>query len=163
MKLTTGAKWGLVAGLVVGVLAGVLANMSVMSILDALVEYAYQDMVKRGTPPALARQEAEFIRQIASPSAFAGGIAGNVIIYLIMGLVMAAVWERLRLPWYAKGAHFGVVLTVLLSLPSLLLPPAAGHSNVSCGLRLCQHCSEFRGLHTLGVASKQSDRPCLGT
>jgi hypothetical protein len=44
MKLTTGAKWGLVAGLVVGV----LAYMSVMSILDALVEYAYQDMVKRG-------------------------------------------------------------------------------------------------------------------
>jgi thiamine transporter ThiT len=40
MKLTTGVKWGLVAGLVVGVLAGVLAYMSVMSVLDALVEYA---------------------------------------------------------------------------------------------------------------------------
>jgi len=123
MKLTTGVKWGLVAGLVVGVLAGVLAYMSVMSILDALVEYAYQEMVKTGTPPALAREAAELTRQIAPPSAFAGSIIGNVIIYLIMGLVMAAVWERLRLPWYAKGALFGVVLTVLLSLPSLLLPP----------------------------------------
>ncbi len=50
MKLTTGVKWGLVAGLVVGVLAGVLAYMSVMSILDALVEHAYQEMVKTGTP-----------------------------------------------------------------------------------------------------------------
>jgi hypothetical protein len=40
-----------------------------------------------------------------------------------MGLIMAAVWERLRLPWYAKGALFGVVLTALLSLPSLLSPP----------------------------------------
>jgi len=123
MKLTTGAKWGLVAGLVVGVLAGVLAYMSVMSILDALVEYAYQDMVKRGTPQVQARQAAELIRQIAPPSAFTGGIVVNVIIYLIMGLVMAAVWERLRLPWYAKGALFGVVLTALLSLPSLLSPP----------------------------------------
>jgi len=123
MKLTTGAKWGLVAGLVVGVLAGVLAYMSVMSILDALVEYTYQERVKMGTPPALARQAAELTRQIAPPSAFAGGIIGSVIIYLIMGLVMAAVWERLRLPWYAKGALFGVVLTALLSLPSLLSPP----------------------------------------
>ena len=123
MKLTTGAKWGLVAGLVVGVLAGVLAYMSVMSILDALVEYAYQDMVKRGTPQVQARQAAELIRQIAPPSAFTGGIVVNVIIYLIMGLVMAAVWEKLRLPWYAKGALFGVVLTALLSLPSLLSPP----------------------------------------
>jgi hypothetical protein len=123
MKLTTGVKWGLVAGLVVGVLAGVLAYMSVMSILDALVEHTYQEMVKMGTPPAQARQAAELTRQIAPPSAFAGGIVGNVIIYLIMGLVMAAVWERLRLPWYAKGALFGVVLTVLLSLLSLLSPP----------------------------------------
>jgi len=99
-----------VAGLVVGVLAGVLAYMSVMSILDALVEYAYQAMVETGTPPAQARQAAELTRQVAPPSAFAGSIVGNVIIYLMMGLVMAAVWERLRLPWYAKGALFGVVL-----------------------------------------------------
>jgi len=121
--LTTGVKWGLAAGLVVGVLAGVLAYMSVMSVLDALVEYVYQERVKMGTPHALARQAAELIRQIAPPSALAGGIVVNVIIYLIMGLVMAAVWERLRLPWYAKGALFGVVLTALLSLPSLLTPP----------------------------------------
>ena len=94
-----------------------------MSILDTLVEHAYQEMVKTGTPPAEAREAAELTRQIAPPSAFAGGVVGNVIIYLIMGLVMAAVWERLRLPWYAKGALFGVVLTVLLSLPSLLSPP----------------------------------------
>jgi thiamine transporter ThiT len=85
MKLTTGVKWGLVAGLVVGVLAGVLAYMSVMSTLDALVEYAYQEMVKMGTPPAQARQAAELTRHIAPPSAFAGGIVANVIIYLIMG------------------------------------------------------------------------------
>ncbi|MEM4650383.1 MAG: hypothetical protein QW086_01000 [Pyrobaculum sp.] len=123
MKLTTGVKWGLVTGLVMGVLAGVLAYMSVMSVLDALVEYAYQEMVKMGTPQAQARQAAELTRQIAPPSAFAGGIVGGVITYLIVGLVMAAVWERLRLPWYAKGALFGVVLTVLLSLPSLLTPP----------------------------------------
>jgi len=123
MKLTTGVKWGLAAGLVVGVLAGVLAYMSVMSVLDALVEYVYQERVKMGTPQAQARQAAELIRQIAPPSALAGGIVVNVIIYLIMGLVMAAVWERLRLPWYAKGALFGVVLTALLSLPSLLTPP----------------------------------------
>ena len=123
MKLTTSVKWGLAAGLVVGVLAGVLAYMSVMSVLDALVEYVYQERVKMGTPHALARQAAELIRQIAPPSALAGGIVVNVIIYLIMGLVMAAVWERLRLPWYAKGALFGVVLTALLSLPSLLTPP----------------------------------------
>ena len=123
MKLTTGVKWGLVAGLMVGVLAGVLAYMSVMSVLDALVEYTYQEMVKTGTPPALAREAAELTRQITPPSAFAGGIVVNVIIYLIVGLVMAAVWERLRLPWYAKGALFGVVLTALLGLPSLLSPP----------------------------------------
>ena len=121
--MTTGVKWGLVVGLVVGVLAGVLAYMSVMSVLDALVEYAYQEMLKTGAPQAQARQAAELTRQIAPPSAFAGGIVVNVIIYLIMGLVMAAVWERLRLPWYAKGALFGVVLTALLSLPSLLSPP----------------------------------------
>jgi thiamine transporter ThiT len=124
MKLTTGVKWGLVAGLVVGVLAGVLAYMSVMSILDALVEYAYQGMVKAGTPQDQARQAAELIRQSAPPFAFAGSIVGNVIIYLIMGLIMAAVWERLRLPWYAKGALFGVVLAALLSIPSLLSPPS---------------------------------------
>lgn len=124
--MTTSVKWGLAAGLVVGVLAGVLAYMSVMSVLDALVEYVYQERVKMGTPQAQARQAAELIRQIAPPSALAGGIVVNVIIYLIMGLVMAAVWERLRLPWYAKGALFGVVLTALLSLPSLLTPPPPG-------------------------------------
>jgi hypothetical protein len=118
MKLTTGVKWGLVAGLVVGVLDGVLAYMSVCLYSTPLWG---QDMVKMGTPPAQARQAAEFTRQIVPPSAFAGGIIVNVIIYLIMGLVMAAVWERL--PWYAKGALFGVVLTALLSLPSLLSPP----------------------------------------
>jgi phosphotransferase system glucose/maltose/N-acetylglucosamine-specific IIC component len=123
VKLTIGVKWGLVAGLVVGVLAGVLAYMSVMSILDALVEYVYQSMVKTGSPQDQARQVAELTRQITPPSAFAGSIVGNVIVYLIMGLIMAAVWERLRLPWYAKGALFGVVLTALLNLPSLLSPP----------------------------------------
>ncbi len=123
MKLTTGVKWGLVAGLVVGVLAGVLAYMSVMSILDALVEQAYQEMVNMGTPPAEARQAAELTRQIVPPSAFAGAVVIHIIIYLIVGLIMAAVWERLRLPWYAKGALFGVVLTALLNLPSLLSPP----------------------------------------
>jgi hypothetical protein len=94
--------------------------------LDALVEHAYQERVKMGTPQAQARQAAELTRQIAPPSALAGGIVGNVIIYLIVGLVMAAVWERLMLPWYAKGAFFGVVLTVLLSLPSLISPPPPG-------------------------------------
>jgi len=48
MELTTGVKWGLV----VGVLAGVLAYMSDMSVLDALVEYAYQVAVNMGMPQA---------------------------------------------------------------------------------------------------------------
>jgi len=123
MKLTTGVKWGLVAGLVVGVLTGVLAYMSVMSVLDALVEYAYQEAVKTGLPQDQARQVAERARQTAPLSAFAGGIVGNVIIYLVVGLLMAAEWERLRFPWYAKGALFGAVLAVLHGLPSLLTPP----------------------------------------
>jgi len=126
MKLSVGIKWGLVTGLVVGVLAGVLAYMSTMSILDALVEYTYQEMIRIGTPAAQARQAAELTRQIAPPSAFAGGIIGGIIIYIIVGLVMAAVWERLRLPWYANGALFGVVLAVILSLPSLLTHPPPG-------------------------------------
>lgn len=123
MKSTIGVKWGLVAGLVVGVLAGVLAYVSVMSILDALVESVYQAMVEMGTPQDQAKQTAELIRQNAPLFAFVGSIIGNVIVYLIIGLIMAAVWERLKLPWYAKGALFGVALTALLNLPSLLSPP----------------------------------------
>jgi len=40
--------------------------------------------------------------------------------------------------------------------------PAAGLPDAACGLRLCQHCSELRGPHPPGVASKQSGKPCLG-
>jgi len=126
MKLITGVKRGLVTGLIMGVLAGALAYMSTIAVLDALVEYTYQDMVRAGTPPAQARQAAELIRQITPPSAFAGGVIGGVILYVIVGLVMAAVWERLRLPWYGKGALFGVVLVVILSLPSFLVSPPPG-------------------------------------
>jgi uncharacterized membrane protein YagU involved in acid resistance len=123
MKLTTRVKWGLVAGLVVGVLAGVLAYMSIMSILDVIVEQTYQEMVQGGIPPAEARQAAELTRQIVPFTVFAGVVVIHVIIYLIVGLVMAAVWERLRLPWYAKGALFGVVLAILFSLLSPPPPP----------------------------------------
>jgi len=126
MKLVTGVKWGLVTGIVMGVLAGVVAYMSTVAVLDALVEYVYQEMVKAGAPPAQARQMAELTRQIAPSSALVGGVISGVILYLVLGLVMAAVWERLKLPWYAKGALFGVVLLVIFSLPLFLAPPPPG-------------------------------------
>jgi len=50
-------------------------------------------------------------------------VVGSLVWLVIIGLIMAAVWDGLRLPWYSKGAIFGIVL-VLLSL-AVGRPPAS--------------------------------------
>jgi hypothetical protein len=72
---------------------------------------------------------------------------------------MAAVWEKLRLPWYAKGALFGVVLTVLLSLPSLLSPPPPDIPTPPAVYGYASTALNFARPYPPGVASKQSGKP----
>jgi hypothetical protein len=123
MKLTTGLKWGLVVGIIIGIVSGVVAYMSVVEVLPQLVEYTYQQLVNSGQPEVVARQAVELLKETAPIMALIGGVFVSVVLYLIVGLIMAAVWERLNMPWYAKGALFGVVLVAIFSLPSLLTPP----------------------------------------
>jgi uncharacterized membrane protein YagU involved in acid resistance len=126
MKLTSGAVWGLVVGLVVGVVQGVLGYLAIMSIKDEFVEFVKKTVVEAGYDPEVAEAVVNYtVSQL--PISTIGGLAlFNILLFLVIGVVMAVVWDRLRVPWLAKGVIFAVVLTAVVSLPRLLLQPPPG-------------------------------------
>ncbi|ACB39946.1 hypothetical protein [Pyrobaculum neutrophilum] len=126
MKLSTGAKWGLVAGLIVGLATGIVGYFGIDAIKNQLADYIYREAIAQRAPPGTARQAAQLYVQILPLATIVSGVVGSIIIYLIVGVVMALLWERLRMPWYAKGALFGVALLLISAAPSLAVPPPPG-------------------------------------
>ncbi|MEM1597672.1 MAG: hypothetical protein QXP31_04945 [Pyrobaculum sp.] len=131
MKLSRGLLWGLVVGLAVGLVVAVISYMGLMEVWDAYLNYIYQvvysTMVKTGVTPAEAERSAQLAVNITKqwliPSIVIGAVALFIIIFIVLGVVMAATWERLKMMWYGKGALFAVALLMILDLPRLLVTP----------------------------------------
>ncbi|AET33985.1 hypothetical protein [Pyrobaculum ferrireducens] len=121
MKLSAGAKWGALTGLLFGLLNGVVGYLAVESIKPQILESIYKVAVESGASPEAAKQAVEFAAGALGLGAFVGGVLGNLIILTIVGLIMAAVWDRLKLPWYGKGAIFSLALLLISVLPGVLI------------------------------------------
>ncbi|MGC9049868.1 hypothetical protein [Pyrobaculum sp.] len=121
MKLSAGAKWGALTGLVFGLLSGVVEYLAVESIKPQLLESMYRKIVESGTPPEVARQAVQLAAGNLGVWALVGSVLGNLIVLTIVGLIMAAVWDRLKLPWYGKGAIFTLALLLIYVLPGVLI------------------------------------------
>ncbi|MCU7788520.1 hypothetical protein ODS41_11420 [Pyrobaculum sp. 3827-6] len=121
MKLSAGAKWGALTGLVFGLLSGVVGYLAVESIKPQLLESMYRKIVESGTPPEVARQAVQLAAGNLGVWALVGSVLGNLIVLTIVGLIMAAVWDRLKLPWYGKGAIFSLALLLISVLPAVLV------------------------------------------
>lgn len=127
MRVTTGLKWGLVVGAVVGVLQGIVSYLEYLETGEALLRFIYQEMIRQGTPPEVATRALEISRFFIGPGAVVSSIIGNVITYLIIGIIMAAVWEKLRTGWLVKGVIFSVALLAITVIPELVSPPPPGY------------------------------------
>ncbi|MFP3191836.1 MAG: hypothetical protein RXR02_01850 [Thermoproteus sp.] len=121
MKLSQGAKWGAVAGLI----GGAVSALELYIYRDELYRAAYEAVASaaQSSGAALTQQQLQQIAQLSVSVAYVAAVVGSLVWLVIIGLIMAAVWDRLRLPWYSKGAIFGIVL-VLLSL-AVGRPPAS--------------------------------------
>ena len=108
-------------GLVFGLLSGVVEYLAVESIKPQLLESMYRKIVESGTPPEVARQAVQLAAGNLGVWALVGSVLGNLIVLTIVGLIMAAVWDRLKLPWYGKGAIFSLALLLISVLPGVLI------------------------------------------
>lgn len=59
MKLSTGAKWGLVAGLIVGLATGIVDYFGIDAIKNQLADYIYREAIAQGASPEIARRAAQ--------------------------------------------------------------------------------------------------------
>ncbi|ABL87266.1 conserved hypothetical protein [Pyrobaculum islandicum DSM 4184] len=126
MKISTGVKWGLVAGLIVGLATGIVDYFGIDAIKNQLADYIYREAIAQGASPEIARRAAQTAVEILPLLTIVGGVIVGLIIYIIVGVVLAVLWERLKMPWYAKGALFGVVLLLIFAAPSLIVHPPPG-------------------------------------
>ncbi|MFN3805242.1 MAG: hypothetical protein ACK4SY_09315 [Pyrobaculum sp.] len=131
MKVGTGAVWGVITGSIVGVAAAVISYLAVVAAADWLRELVYKMEIARGADPEAARQFAEIAVASAIVAAPIGAFFFTVALYLIIGIVMALLWRRVR-PWWALGLLFGVILLAIDVVPDLLInggprPPAVPH------------------------------------
>ncbi|MEZ0247825.1 MAG: hypothetical protein ABWJ97_01010 [Thermoproteus sp.] len=111
MKLSVGAKWGALVGLVDGAIA-VAALYLQRDLVAALMR---QELARAAASSgaAIAPAQMEQILQIAMATAYVAALIGPLILFTIIGLIMAAVWDRLKLPWYSIGAIFGLALALI--------------------------------------------------
>ncbi|AEA12591.1 hypothetical protein TUZN_1111 [Thermoproteus uzoniensis 768-20] len=121
MKLGQGAKWGAVTGLI----GGAVSALEIYVLREEIYRAVYEAVASaaQSSGAALTQQQIQQIAELSITGAYIGAVVGSVIWFVIIGLIMAAVWDRLRLPWYSKGAIFGVII-VGLNL-ALGRPPAA--------------------------------------
>ncbi|MFN3804250.1 MAG: hypothetical protein ACK4SY_04275 [Pyrobaculum sp.] len=118
MRVGTGAIWGVVAGSIVGVAAAVTSYLTVMTARDWLKEQTYWWSVDVMGEEA-ARRYAEAAVASAIVAAPIGAFFFTVALYLVMGVVMALLWRRVR-PWWALGLLFGVILLAIDVVSDLL-------------------------------------------
>ncbi|MEL9990119.1 MAG: hypothetical protein QXP98_02830 [Thermoproteus sp.] len=111
MKLSVGAKWGAVVGLVDGAIAETVLYLQ-RDLIAALIR---QEVARAAASSGVAITPAQIdqIVQIAITTTYVAALVGPLIFFTIIGLIMAAVWGRLKLPWYSIGAIFGLVLALI--------------------------------------------------
>nr|WP_287069329.1 hypothetical protein [Pyrobaculum sp.] len=125
MKLSTGLKWGALVGVVIGLLQGAVGYLGYLTIKEKFTEYLYNVLISQGLPADAARTAVLNAEQWMGVGALLGGVISGVVIYLIVGLVMAALWDRLKMHWTAKGALFSIVLLLITLVPRLFVTPGA--------------------------------------
>lgn len=116
MRISAGAKWGALVGL----FSGVINDVFTYAYREELVRYAYETLIKNGVPPQSAQQIAQSMLTLI----YIGAIIGGLIVWIIVGVILAAVWDRLRWPWYSKGALFGLALALIGVLGNFAGGPA---------------------------------------
>lgn len=130
MKISTGVLMGVVAGLVIGTLTGVVSYLGVLAIEEEFKQFIRKSVIEAGATPDVAEQVVAFTMQWLPVSTIGGAIIFGVLFYLVLGVVMAVLWEKLKMPWYGKGAVFAVVilavnaaLSAAFTFPGAPTPP----------------------------------------
>ena len=107
MKLSSGAKWGAATGAIAGAISDVWIYLN----REQLAEAVRQALASSGVP--LTPSQIDQAVQFAISTTYIAAIVGGVIVYVIIGLIMAAVWDKLKMPWFSIGAIFGLALSVI--------------------------------------------------
>lgn len=115
MRLSTGAKWGALVGLA----SGAVSAAQIYAQRDYILSLAYEQLRQTSVP--LAQSQLTSLAETVLTVSMASAVVGAVIFFTIIGLIMAAVWGKLRpkMSWYGVGAAFGLAL-ILLSLAGSL-------------------------------------------
>lgn len=115
MRLSTGAKWGALVGLA----SGAVSAAQIYAQRDYILSLAYEQLRQTSVP--LAQSQLASLAETVLTVSMASAVVGAVIFFTIIGLIMAAVWGKLRpkMSWYGVGAAFGLAL-ILLSLAGSL-------------------------------------------
>lgn len=117
MRLSTGAKWGALVGLASGAVSAAL----IYAERDYILSLVYEELRQSSVP--LTQSQLASLAETALMTSMASAVVGGVILFTIIGLIMAAVWDKLRprISWYGVGAAFGLALILLSLAGSLLL------------------------------------------
>ncbi|MBP1449416.1 MAG: hypothetical protein JZD41_05340 [Thermoproteus sp.] len=115
IRLSTGAKWGALVGLASGAVSAVL----IYAWRDYILSLAYEQLRRTSVP--LTQSQLTSLAETVLVISMASAVVGGVVFFTIIGLIMAAVWGKLRprISWYGVGAAFGLAL-ILLSLAGSL-------------------------------------------
>lgn len=127
MKLSSGAKWGAATGAIAGVISDVWIYLN----REQIAEAVRQALARSGAP--LTPSQIDQAVQLAISTSYAAAIVGGVIVYVIIGLIMAAVWDKLKMPWFSIGAIFGLALSAI-AVASGLIAAASGAGGTALGV-----------------------------
>lgn len=125
--MSSGAKWGAATGAIAGVISDVWIYLN----REQIAEAVRQALARSGAP--LTPSQIDQAVQLAISTSYAAAIVGGVIVYVIIGLIMAAVWDKLKMPWFSIGAIFGLALSAI-AVASGLIAAASGAGGTALGV-----------------------------
>nr|KJR73133.1 MAG: hypothetical protein TU35_07655 [Thermoproteus sp. AZ2] len=125
MGAGTGAKWGALVGLLDGLIVDALIYSQREYIRQVLYQTIQEAVARQGV--ATTPSQIQAIVSISTAVMYVAAVLGPLVIMAIVGAIMGAVWRRLGLPWYSKGAIFGLALVAIGVASSLASPGAAAY------------------------------------
>lgn len=129
VKLSTGTKWGAVTGVVSGAVSDAFIYLN----KDYIAEVLRQTLANSGAP--LTPSQVEQVVQLSISISYVAAIVGGVVVYVIMGLIMAVVWDKLKMPWFSIGAIFGLALAAISAISrAAAVVPAPGVDYAAFGI-----------------------------
>ena len=78
----------------------------------------YREIVSAGVPEPQAQAMVRAMWGVVLATIVILPLIVQVIVYLVVGIAMAAIWDRLGAPWYAKALIFSAILVLLDLLPA---------------------------------------------